>query len=57
MLRAALRLAREARRECRPMETILWLAVTVVVIVVVMMAAPYHNRIIDNRPKIEAELD
>ena len=35
------------------MEIILWLGVMVAIFVVVSLAAPYHNRIIDNRPKVE----
>ena len=39
------------------MELIVWLAVTAVVAVAVTLAAPYHIRLIENRPKVEKAWD
>ena len=38
------------------MEIILWLGVMVAIFVFVSATAAYHNRIIDNRPKVEPKV-
>jgi hypothetical protein len=39
------------------METIAWLAVVAVVAVALRLAAPYHDRLIRTRPKVEKHWD
>ena len=39
------------------METIAWLVVVAVVAVALRLAAPYHERLIENRPKVEKDWD
>jgi hypothetical protein len=39
------------------METMIWLAVVGVVAVALRLAAPYHDRLIHNRPTVEKDWD
>jgi hypothetical protein len=39
------------------METLLWLGAVVVLTVALFLAAPYHQRIIDNRPRLTKDWD
>jgi hypothetical protein len=37
------------------MEAVLWFVIAVGVAVLVWMAAPYHNRLIENRPVVDSK--
>ena len=39
------------------METLIWLGAVVVLAIALYLAAPYHHRIIDNRPRVAKHWD